>query len=458
MPYPIITFNFDTGSDTLCSGAPATMAPINGLNAQVTSGSATINLSADNPDLTPVPTNNTAVIWIESADPNRNHFTIYDKNNTAKTVSVTPAPTFSGTFRWAIGGKRKSWDEAQSKRMFQFKGQVAIVTETDQTISSTIRIISDLGTADDIGWVGSEDKKARRVLTMTADAPAILCDSSYGGIIAGLHVKNSAATKTDALGIKTVGNGTIIQVLNCIFGDPTDKLSGNLLSANLICNCAFVHCVNHGVSDAGNSDLHPYFGCVFARNGGDGYFRSSSFNPRKFVNCLFYRNSGRGALLPDHQMSDIFGCTFCYNGSHGLEVNGGSQAPRICNSIFAFNGGYGLYRSNNAEYAVYYLRTGYNCFWNNASGSAYRYDLRYGDVVMDPQFVDPANDDFRIGENVKALGFPSHRVSEFGLGGVNPVPVTNPNMKTYVDIGAAQRQEPAGGGGAAFCPIVGAIF
>jgi len=458
MAYPIITFNFDTGSDILCSGAPATMSPINGLNAVVTSGNNTINLLTDNPDLTPVPTDSTAVIWIESPDPNRNHFTIFNKNNTAKTVSVTPTPTYSGTFRWAIGGKRKSWDEAQSKRMFQFKGKTAIVTETDQTISSTIRIVSDLDATDTVGWVGAEDKKGRRVLTMTADDVAILCDTAYGGIIAGLHVKNSAATKVNALGIKATSNGVVLQLLNCIFGDATNKLSGNLLGANLVSNCAFIYCVNHGVNDEGGSGIHPYFGCVFAYNGGDGYFRSSTYNPRRFINCLFYRNTGRGALVPDHQMADIFGCTFCYNGSHGLEVNGASEAPRIANCIFAFNGGYGLYRANNSEYSTRYFRTGYNCFWNNASGSAFNYDFRYGDVVMDPQFIDPANDDFRIGENLKALGFPSYRVNEFGFGGVNPVPIINPNMKTYVDIGAAQRQEPASGGGTVFRPIVGAIF
>jgi hypothetical protein len=434
------------------------MAPINGLNAQVTSGSAVINLSTDNPDLTPVPTNQTAVIWIESADPNRNHFTIYDKNNTAKTVSVTPVPSFSGTFRWAIGGKRKSWDEAQSKRMFQFKGKAAIVTETDQTISSTIRIVSNLETADDIGWVGAEDKKGRRVLTMTADAPAILCDTAYGGIIAGLHVKNSSSSKTDAVGIRTVSNGGVLQLLNCIFGDPVDKLKGNEFDAVLICNCAFVHCISHGVSDQGTSRVMPFFGCVFAYNGGNGFLRSSTYNMRKFINCLFYRNSDKGAVIPDHESNDVFGCTFCYNGSHGLQLHGSSEAPRLCNNIFAFNGGYGLYRANNSEYDVRYFRTGYNCFWNNASGSAFNYDFRYGDVVMDPQFIDAANDDFRIGENLKALGFPSYRVNEFGFGGVNPVPVINPNMKTYIDIGAAQRQEPAGGGGTAFRPMVGAIF
>lgn len=60
-----------------------------------------------------------------------------------------------------------------------------------------------------------------------------------------------------------------------------------------------------------------------------------------------------------------------------------------------------------------------------------------GNVNLDPQFTDAANDDFTIGTNLKGIGFPS---SWEGL-----------SITGYPDIGAVQRQEqegtPSGGGG-----------
>lgn len=55
------------------------------------------------------------------------------------------------------------------------------------------------------------------------------------------------------------------------------------------------------------------------------------------------------------------------------------------------------------------------------------------DVSINPQFTDAANGNFSIGVNLKALGSP----------GAFPAGLTT----SYVDIGAAQRQEPAGGSG-----------
>ena len=74
----------------------------------------------------------------------------------------------------------------------------------------------------------------------------------------------------------------------------------------------------------------------------------------------------------------------------------------------------------------------YNNFFNNTTD---RVNVTAGpnDTALDPGFTDAPNGNFAIGANLKAKGFP----------GAFPGGLTT----GYLDIGAAQRQEPAGGSG-----------
>lgn len=73
----------------------------------------------------------------------------------------------------------------------------------------------------------------------------------------------------------------------------------------------------------------------------------------------------------------------------------------------------------------------YNNFFNNTTD---RVNVTAGpnDTALDPGFADAANGNFAIGANLRAKGFP----------GVFPGGLST----GYLDIGAVQRQEPAGGG------------
>lgn len=63
-------------------------------------------------------------------------------------------------------------------------------------------------------------------------------------------------------------------------------------------------------------------------------------------------------------------------------------------------------------------------------------DVSIDEQTLDPVFTSPAGEDFSIGTNLAAKGRP--------VGGTLTIGFSSTN--SYNDIGAAQRQEPAGGG------------
>jgi hypothetical protein len=121
----------------------------------------------------------------------------------------------------------------------------------------------------------------------------------------------------------------------------------------------------------------------------------------------------------------------------GVEVSGsatevGSIGGTIC-AGFSSAGGRGLFIASGCEVANYTA----NAFYDNETDKSIIGSIRYdrgGDVLLtaDP-FTDPSNGNFEVDTTLKALGFPS----------------SYPGISTnqFIDIGAAQREEPTGGGG-----------
>lgn len=128
-----------------------------------------------------------------------------------------------------------------------------------------------------------------------------------------------------------------------------------------------------------------------------------------------------------------------YNGaSHGISVSSSSGAlfgARIFNNIIANNAGYGIsfpsgttYNDRNVTFCDY------NCYYSNTSGALQNKTAGANDLTTNPTFTNTGSLDFSVGTNMKAEGYP-------GL-------ITKTGTTSYVDIGAAQRQETGGGGGA----------
>ena len=108
----------------------------------------------------------------------------------------------------------------------------------------------------------------------------------------------------------------------------------------------------------------------------------------------------------------------------------------ISNIVEGFSGvgGSGIKITTGSDAAM----VGYNAFYNNTthftnSGNII-IDETANDVVLGSSpFTNPATGDYSVGTGVKALGYPG-----LYLGSITT---------SYMDIGAAQRQEPTGGGG-----------
>ena len=139
------------------------------------------------------------------------------------------------------------------------------------------------------------------------------------------------------------------------------------------------------------------------------YTNSSNF---KIINNTFY-----GAQTPT-----------------GIGIDfGGNGAHLVANNIF-----YGLttaVTSSVNQKSVFMMN---NNFFNNTTNRV-NVDVGVGDIALNPAFVDAPNGNFAVGPNMKAMGAPS---------------VFNAALSTtsYVDIGAAQRQEPS-----ADYPVVGNV-
>lgn len=131
-------------------------------------------------------------------------------------------------------------------------------------------------------------------------------------------------------------------------------------------------------------------------------------------------------------------------GAAGIRVQGATSALAyllIENCNITGNGGYGVdFTGAPAAAALAVSRaTIRNCNFGtgataNTSGAANNYTLDGTNVNVDPGYANAAGNDFAVGVNVKALGHPTAIIGGLSSG-----------TRSYVDIGAAQRQEPAGG-------------
>jgi len=168
---------------------------------------------------------------------------------------------------------------------------------------------------------------------------------------------------------------------------------------------------------------------------------------------LFYgnvsaRNTGDGALILTGTGLTAPGLfvianTFDANGSDGLQMN---PAPVVNffsvlveNNIFSNNTGYGWNQTAGSQVGFNASpgSASHNCFYNNTAGTVPASRVTPTDSqTTDPTFTDAAGNNFAVGTNMKAFGAPTDNLAN-GLS----------STRSFVDIGAAQREEAGGSGG-----------
>jgi hypothetical protein len=102
------------------------------------------------------------------------------------------------------------------------------------------------------------------------------------------------------------------------------------------------------------------------------------------------------------------------------------------NCIFSNNSGYGVNHSVGTvalNDRMQRLICDFNNFYNNTSGARNGISAGANDMAVDPQYVATGSENYAIGTNLKAKGFPV-------------MPIMGTPTTGYVDIGGVQRREP----------------
>lgn len=408
--YPVILFNSSTGSDTAASGAgPATA--ITGTAAAHTNGSATTTITFTNsPDLSGVATDGSHVLWLDTSS-GRQFSRISTVNDGADTVVVEDSFNIaSGSpVNYAIGGKRATFDNADSRTLFGASGAKplwVIETETDQTIGSALTLPNGDTTS---GWVHirGDDPSTPRVITQTANASCFVTQSGGGRVkMCDLTLKNSNGTKTAAYGIELVGGtGTGVIAERCIFGDATNSIrygigrsSGNHGARAF--RCKFINCesgIFSGSAATLNSGLFVT-GCRITGCSSHGIDWTQQ-GPVTLIDTVVDDNGGDGVVYGQIGVLTAKGCIFEGNTGDGLDFSTGALSSKefssVVGCIFSLNGGVGIRAPTGFDGVA--GPVDFNAFYSNTGGEVSGLSNGSNDETLsaDP-FVDAGAGDFNI--------------------------------------------------------------
>lgn len=448
MAYPTIVFNASTGSDTAASGAGPSTA-VTGTGASLNATTA-VDLSADSPDLSGVATDGTACLWVQTSS-GRQFSKITAVDNSTKIVTVETAYSVTESSRtWAIGGKRATWDNSNSRRLFaDYLALWTIETETDQTITSALVPSASLAGPDYVTVRGST---AHKIITQSGSGAALFAPTGDYIKWQDLHFKHSHATNEYAV----VVNAALLRLtfVNCICGDAASGSNpkgflrrGTGGTAGSFVNCEARYCTEDGFGQESMRGLISAVGC-YAHHCGRHGFATRGDGGMQVVSCIASDNGGSGFFVNSSVNGQglVLVCNVAHqNGSHGMQFQGiAITANVILNNNLTANGtggtGYGIFL-NQARQNIGSMVIDHNNYGTgataNATGTVFDSTAGPNDLEVDPEYTDAANGDYSIGTNLKAKGFPKFD---------EPIGI-NSSTYSYVDIGAAQRQESAAGGG-----------
>jgi len=385
-----ILFNNSTGSDTTASGLGAanvygTGASTTGASAVVT-GISTTGVSAGD------------LLWVQSSSGRQFSIIATVDSSTQVTCDDNFDNTESGR-TWAIGGKRATFDNADSRRLFgdDCAAGFVIETETDQSLTSAL-LIKHGSTTDPVTIQGSV---AHKVINQTASTYNMDTPNWGSGktLIKNIKFTNSNSSKsTSVVGFRQQNQTETHVFENCIFGDATNNLRYGWYTANyaraVFKSCVFENC-EIGVYGYWNPNGSFFVSdCVFRNNTGSYAFYSAGTNYGTSIhNSLFHNNTQQGAFVGEKGV--VSGCCFYGNGSDGLSFNAsyGNYSSAIHGNLFVSNSWYGIDNSTKPIETIYN-----NAFYNNTSGQI-NGSTGIDDITLtaDP-FVSAANGNFNLND------------------------------------------------------------
>ncbi len=486
MAFPVILVDSTNGaaSDTACSGAGPTTAKTGTLAAINTN--TTVNIT-DVVDLSGVAVDGSACLYVADTTAGDRRFArITNITGGSGAWVVTTAEAYSRTttgLSWAIGGVRATIYGTVSTMLIDNNSAagdampgwiIEMQSGHGESIASGAgplgigRIIlrrSGNTTSGPITIRGAAGAATLPLLTAGVDGVFIEPFGEFW-VLQGFEIRNNNASKTASVAISngssSNGGGTsdFVLVRGVKISHATNFFWKGVQTANkwTIMDCEIGFTSSHAIETN-----YQYFGPLQIFNnfihdtGGNGLTLGTIGYWFAVVANVFYKCSIGIALNQSSALYSggylIAGNTIdsCTASGIDVTVDGVDLGNMlVVNNILSNNGGYGLKFSNVAHTAAYLsayqiVVTGNNTY-NNTSGAYLPASYGTNDPGLNPTYTSASGGDFSIGTNLKAKGYP--------LGGTLPVGTTS-STYSYVDPGAAQRQE-AGGGGGLVAQITGA--
>jgi len=402
VPNGAIIFNNVTGSDTAASGLGPAVA-VTGSGASTTSASNVVT------GINTTGVSSGDLLWVQSSSGRQ--FSIIATVDSG--AQVTCDDNFDNTESgrtWAIGGKRATFDNADSRQAFlDAKSDWDFETETNQTISSTLVF--------EASNVISGSSKYKEIVN-TSSSPSMKLKYPSGHI-KNLHFKCTNATKGAAFVDGSGGYGGGV-CLDCKFGDATDTISSVSQSASGGGGApALIDCVVYNTTGTGfYSDIHCVAINTIIQDCG-GYGVQPANNSSAYLdNCLIEGCASGGVFISSGNGSGNIECwnTIIHgNSGDGIRLSQNGRANRIFNTIVSSNSGYGIYGNISTDSDYYRPFNSNISFYNNSLGETYLFSVIRNSITLtaDP-FVDAANGDFNI--NNAAGGGAVLRSTKYTLG------------------------------------------
>lgn len=234
---PVIKINNDTGSNTQASGAGPNTA-IYGENASI-NGTNIVDLTTDDPDLSGINTNGSAVLWVQAASGIQFNKII---GIDGKTIICENSYDNTEVVLWGIGGKRFDFN-VDTKQLFvdvQAGWSIDIQETGDEYIIDTSILFSGVGELNNPITVYSSSN-TRPVITCDVDGADIFAMDSTGyTVFDNLEFIHTGDTRGSVVG-QSSGEQTYIKLTNCNIDGCLSavqiKCENLVLESNEIQNC-----------------------------------------------------------------------------------------------------------------------------------------------------------------------------------------------------------------------------
>ena len=420
-PNAAIKFNNLTGSDTASSGLGPAVA-VNGSGASITSASNVVT------GINTTGVSSGDLLWVQSSSGRQ--FSIITTVDSGTQVTCDDNFDVTETGRtWAIGGKRATLDNTDSRQLFTsdipFGSIVEIeYTGTHYTFGSLIQLrVVGTGELDEFVTYKGTGSQRPRIQGVVGNSEAI---RAFGNRFLNLEFENRATT-----GQPFLGNGNHIYVDSCKFidsGTSTNGTGGFLYIPysynSIVTNCEFIgksgtfsNCAVKQYNTVGWYGTWNIINCTF-RNFLNGV-QAEKGSGITVSNCLFYDSQNGVNLYSTTARGGhcVTGCVFHNLSGDGVKFDSGYsiKASSVNNSVFSNISGNAISASSvwGQSDSAYF---NHNAFYNITGSNYSNLTAGANDIALsaDP-FVDAANDDFNI--NNAAGGGAVLRSTKYTLGG-----------------------------------------